>query len=70
MKRDGKTNAYIGKRLYVDEKTVRDWVKDWEEGSDLTNKLGRGRKRKFTEFEEAKLKELVEGDKELTLGEM
>ncbi len=58
--KSGKTQAEVARLLFVDEETVRNWVKEWDKREELEDKQRSGRPRKITKEIEKEMCDLVD----------
>ena len=56
----GSTIAYVARFFYVDEETVRLWVKKWDDQKDVQDKPRSGKKPKLTKEQEQEICRLVD----------
>lgn len=58
--KEGHTKAEVAKLFFVDEETIRKWVKEWRTNSELEDKPRSGRPRKITKEIEKEMCNLVD----------
>jgi transposase len=61
--KEGHKVSEVAKLVYVEEDTVRNWVKEWEENKQVEDKPRSGRPRKITKDIEKELCKVVDENK-------